>query len=86
MPMNFELCTWRRLLTFFVAVIMVTTLSCSAVALGGENDQGENNDPGDQGAVPEIDPATTSSALILLFGGILIMTSRRRLAPTRSCS
>jgi hypothetical protein len=56
---------------------LLVLLALSGVAYGGGNndDYCQNHDP--QG-VPEIDPGSIASAMALLGGGALLLTSRRR--------
>jgi hypothetical protein len=43
-----------------------------------DNDHHDNNGPNSSRAVPEIDPATATTALSLLAGGLLVIRGRRR--------
>jgi hypothetical protein len=43
-----------------------------------DNDHHNDNGPSSRRAVPEIDPATATTALSLLAGGLLVIRGRRR--------
>jgi hypothetical protein len=61
--------------TALVALAFVTALS----VLGHAWDPGDDNNQGneDQRSGPEIDPASATSALALLAGGLLVVRAKR---------
>jgi hypothetical protein len=61
--------------TAFVALALVTALSVIGHAWDPE---GGDNQGQDQRSGPEIDPASATSALALLAGGLLVVRAKRR--------
>ena len=57
---------WVAVKSLNLCGLLLVLTACAATALGRD------------GSVPEIDPASASSALTLLVGGLLMLTGRRR--------
>jgi len=64
-------------------LLAVSALSLSLIAAGAlpasaDNSQGNENQNGQGGGAPEIDPGLLGGAVALLAGGLLILRERRR--------